>query len=207
MSNFHRKFLHILWLGLLVYLFIQYFPENYKKQILTDFVDYFVIQNQSTAPQPDTWNGALDLNDQGLAIKNTDPGQAEILYKKAIEKDPMFHPAYNNLGILYSDSGRYQEAFDMFTKAIYIKPDYVNAHNNLGVWYYDAGNKDKAMDMYEIAISFGDSNPHPYGNIAMILDLERGQTEAAIPYYKNAIRAGTTNSTVLKRAKELGLVE
>ena len=206
MSKNHRIFLVMLWLGFFIYLGIQYLPT---------YIDFRLIKeellingdsvNSNVNKKLSHWDEAINLNDQGLAIQKTDPKLAEGLYKQAIEKDPTFYYAYNNLGILFSDNGRQQEAFDMYERAIQIKPDYAKAYNNLGVWYYDSGNRKKAMEKYEMAITFSQKDPNPYGNTALILDLEENNTKLAIPYYKKAIEFGSKNPTVIARARELGL--
>jgi len=196
MDNSSKTIIYLLWLVAIALVY-----HNYSPQIQV----FFVGENKIDSVIVDTWTEALNLNDQGLKIQKTDPELAEELYKQAIEKDSSFYYAYNNLGILYSDNGRQQEAFDMYQKAIQIKPDYAKAYNNLGVWYYDSGDRKKAMEKYEIAITFSKTDPNPYGNIALILDLEENNTKSAIPYYKKAIEFGSTNTTVINRAKELGV--
>ena len=45
------------------------------------------------------------------------------MYKKAILLSPEYFEAYNNLGITYIKSKKYDEAFKAFKKALKIKPD------------------------------------------------------------------------------------
>lgn len=207
MSKAHRIFLRILWLSFFIYLGIQYIPKYIDLHKFFETVELSITETEfKNEIVINTWDEAVDLNEQGLAIQKTNPKLAEELYKQAIEKDPSFYYAYNNLGILYSDNGRSQEAFDMYQKAIQVKPDYAKAYNNLGVWYYDLGDKKKALELYEISITFSDqTHENSYGNIALILDLEMGKTNEAIPYYKKAVELGSSNSAVINRAKELGL--
>ncbi len=208
MSKNHKTFLLLLWLGFFVYLGIQHLPRFIDFDLLLNTGELSSIindVNHINNNKINSWDEAIDLNDRALTLQKSNPILSEELYKKAIEKDANFYYAYNNLGILYSDNGRQQEAFDMYQKAIQIKPDYDRAYNNLGVWYHDNGDNDTAIKMYEKSISIKDTNPHPYDNIALILDLERGKTIAAIPYYEKALKFGTTNITVINRARELGL--
>ena len=41
--------------------------------------------------------------------------------------------AYNNLGVLYKDNKKYEDAIKMFTKAKEIQPDHQNSYYNLGL--------------------------------------------------------------------------
>ena len=57
---------------------------------------------------------------------------------------PGFADAYNNLGNVYKDEGRLEEAVSEYRRAIGFKPGYVEAHSNLvfGLSYhrgYEAG--------------------------------------------------------------------
>ncbi len=53
--------------------------------------------------------------------------QALFSYQKALEIDPRYADAYNNLGVLYYKKGRYGEAIEELKKAIEITPDYPGA--------------------------------------------------------------------------------
>ena len=53
-------------------------------------------------------------------------------YKKAIELEPDFYVAHNNLANIFSDLKRYDEAETAYRKAIELNPDYATAYSNLG---------------------------------------------------------------------------
>jgi tetratricopeptide (TPR) repeat protein len=210
MSPFNKKFIIFLWLIFFIYLGVNYIPhQNFFSEVKTviESINLNEIPNQITdTVKPDIWAEAESLNEQGLAIQKTNPALAESLYRQAIEKDPTFYYAYNNLGIVLHDAERMQEAFAVYQKAIAVKPDYAKAYNNLGVWYYDSGDKKKAVEMYLKSIDITQADPNPWGNVAVIFDIENGNTETAIPFYQKALELGSKNTTVLKRAKDLGLI-
>ena len=52
-------------------------------------------------------------------------------YNKSIELNPNKEEVYNNLGGLYNNLGKFNEATQAYKKAIEIKPDYALAHSNL----------------------------------------------------------------------------
>ena len=59
--------------------------------------------------------------------------KAEKILRKAIELDPNYAKAFNNLGNIFSKSKRrYKEAIVAYNKAIKINPNYYEAYNNLG---------------------------------------------------------------------------
>ena len=41
--------------------------------------------------------------------------------------------AYNNLGVLYKDNEKYEDAIKMFTKAKELQPDHQNSYYNLAL--------------------------------------------------------------------------
>jgi tetratricopeptide (TPR) repeat protein len=213
MSKSHKKFLIILWLGFFVYLGFRYLPyQDIFSEIKTIInesgivLDEQIPEQVSVPVKVSAWDEASALNEQGLNIQKTNPALAESLYRQAIEKDPTFYYAYNNLGIVLHEAKRMPEALAMFEKAIMVKPDYAKAYNNLGVWYYDSQDYPKALEMYKKSINFSQTDPNPYGNIASTLEYYENNTTDAIPYYKKAIELGTKNVGVINRAKELGLV-
>lgn len=44
-------------------------------------------------------------------------GQAEALLRRAVEEDPLFVPAWNNLGVLLMEQGKWAEASEVFRRA------------------------------------------------------------------------------------------
>ena len=56
-------------------------------------------------------------------------------YKKLLQRDDLNAEAHNNLGLLYRDKGRVEDAVKEFQRAIAIEPRYARARNNLGVAY------------------------------------------------------------------------
>ncbi|MFK8164390.1 MAG: tetratricopeptide repeat protein, partial [Lewinella sp.] len=80
---------------------------------------------------------------------------------------------YNNIGLLYRDQGRYEEALTFFQKAIEISeavldakhPDLAISYNNIGSLYQDQGRYEEALTFFQKAIeifeaSLGREHPH-----------------------------------------------
>ncbi len=70
-------------------------------------------------------------------------------YERTIKFKPNTPRVYYNLGIVYAELGRTEEAIQMYQKAIELAPDYFLAHNNLAVVYY-------SRQEYELAIRHAD---------------------------------------------------
>ena len=98
-----------------------------------------------------------DLGQADVAIKN---------YQKAIEINPSFAHAYNNLGSTLMSLGRLKESILSFEKAISLDPRNILAHNNLGtvlstLGQLNAGAKSSSSACLLIASTIGfPSSPH-----------------------------------------------
>ena len=53
-------------------------------------------------------------------------------YRKAIQINPNYSEALNNLGVALADKGRFDEAIENFRKAIQINPNRTETYINLG---------------------------------------------------------------------------
>jgi tetratricopeptide (TPR) repeat protein len=80
--------------------------------------------------------------------------QAIINYTKAIELDPDYDIAYNNLGVVFLDGlGKADGALTNFEQAIEINPNYVLAYFNKGRAHEALGEKIEAANSYQTAIN------------------------------------------------------
>ena len=65
--------------------------------------------------------------------------EAIAQYQKALEINPNYAEAHNNLGIAFLQKGQVDEAIDQYQKALEINPNYADAHNNLGIAFSQKG--------------------------------------------------------------------
>lgn len=78
--------------------------------------------------------------------------EAALNYRKAIQANPNFAQAYNNLGIVLRDQNKTKEAIEAFRKAIALEANYFRAHNNLGSALHALGCHFEAIGCFERAI-------------------------------------------------------
>jgi tetratricopeptide (TPR) repeat protein len=71
-------------------------------------------------------------------------------YKQEVEKNPDDAFAHYNLGVVYGESGMYEESIESYKQAIRIDPDDAGAHFNLGDAYLGLNDEDSALEQYEI---------------------------------------------------------
>jgi len=70
-------------------------------------------------------------------------------YKKAIDFDPNYACAYNDLGIVYFYLKQPEKAIEQFKKAIEIDPNYLGAYTNLALTYENLDNNQEAIKYWQ----------------------------------------------------------
>lgn len=74
-----------------------------------------------------------------LAYEQDDFPLAMEYYRKALDKDPAFAPAWNDLGVVEFRSQHYDSARTFFEKAVALDPDFSEAWFNLADTYEELG--------------------------------------------------------------------
>ena len=91
--------------------------------------------------------GLFNTNKISEAKKKLD--EALESYNKAIEIDPNYAQAYNNLGIAFQKLNRINEAVFNYKKAISLKTDFAEAFNNLGTAMMLLNNTNEALKFFD----------------------------------------------------------
>ena len=90
--------------------------------------------------------------------KENDLDEALRYYTEAIQLNPKLNATYNNLGALYSELKRYEEAEAAYRKAIELNPDDATAYSNLGTLLYTQERYSDAASAYEKVVSLQEDN-------------------------------------------------
>ena len=114
------------------------------------------------APRPTT-TSATPCKAQGKL------DEAIACYRKAIELDPKYAAAHNNLGIALKDQGKLDEAIACYRKAIELDPKYAEAYNNLGVALVGSGEAGRGHRPLRNAIELDPKNAGIQTNLAWLL--------------------------------------
>ncbi len=72
-------------------------------------------------------------------------------FQQAVDLNPDYAEAQNNLGNLLSKTGRAKEAEEHFRQALRVKPDYPEAQQTLGDLLLKTGRSQEAIDNYQQA--------------------------------------------------------
>src|SRR5215472_3868310 len=85
--------------------------------------------------------------------------QAERYLEQVLQRTQSFADAYNMLGVIYHDQGRFERAEESFRAALRINPSYTEAALNLAVACNDLGKYEEAKAVYQAALSRQKSAP------------------------------------------------
>jgi tetratricopeptide (TPR) repeat protein len=103
------------------------------------------------ANDPDHIQAMIYLGDTQIRLKH--PEEARPLLEKALRFDAGRELAHLDLGILYADVGRYDDALREMMEAARLAPEDVNVHWRLGRLYRSMGRKDEAKAEFDKASS------------------------------------------------------
>lgn len=133
----------------------------------------------------------------GVALENLgDKTGAEQRYKDAVELAPEIVEASINLGALYLDANRYDEAIAITRNALVKRPDDPALHANLAVALRGKGDKEGAAAEYDRAVKVvGDNADLRFAYGSLLLELGRKPQAAA--ELKGALSAAGSNRALL----------
>jgi len=101
-------------------------------------------------------------------------------FQTAIEIQPNYSSAHNNLGLTFKELGEFEKAMKCFQTAIEIQPNYSAAHNNLGSTFKELGEFKKAISCYQKALKLMPSSIAAQTNISNIYSTQLDNFEKAI---------------------------
>lgn len=119
-------------------------------------------------------------------IQQGNPESAERHLTRALEINPNYPEALNDLGMIFFDKGMYPEALTRFSKALALNPHYAEAHNNLGLALTRLDRFPEAIGHYKTAISLNPMLPTALNNLGVAL-AQQGLLEEAKPYFLQAL--------------------
>lgn len=125
----------------------------------------------------DAFQAVLRLNPRSAAactnlgnayLALDDRGAAEIWHRRAIDNDPSFALAWNNLGVVLQMDGHLDETRAAYTRATALRPD-ADAHNNLGLLLPLFGEVDAALDHFRKAVEVRPDFSTAYRNLLGVM--------------------------------------
>lgn len=138
----------------------------------------------------------------GLATERQQWPKAEQYYRRALELEPGYPKALNNMGLVLARQQRYEEAIEYYQRALAIKPDHANAHYNIGNAYRRLGRFAQAIDHYQQAIALQPDDIDARFNLARSLE-DSGQTQAAVDGYRELLEHAPDDVEAERRLNRL----
>ena len=89
--------------------------------------------------------------------------------REALQIQPRFEAAHNNLGLALVQKGSLDEAITHYQSALQSDPDYADAHNNLGTALVQKGRMAEALTHFQRALQIEPADPKTQNNLALLL--------------------------------------
>jgi len=138
-----------------------------NKIIVTQFILICFLSSPGLVfAQASTDNVKSDLKEQarlyrsqGLQLQRIGKlDEALSLYQKAVQLDPRFIVAYNDMGIIYEAKGMPEQAEKSYLKAIELEPGYLSSYSNLALLYESQRDFEKAATYWQKRIDLGSAD-------------------------------------------------
>ncbi|MBI5893292.1 MAG: tetratricopeptide repeat protein [Deltaproteobacteria bacterium] len=137
-------------------------------------------------PKP-SFEKAVELNKKGMDFfREKKFIDAKSSFEAALQIDPNYAEAYNNLGLTYKQMGSLEMAKKNYEEAIRMKKDYPEALNNYGLLLSSMGDDKKSVEYFKMAIGSDKDYADAFLNMAIVLERQSNIREAR-EAYKNFI--------------------
>ncbi len=140
---------------------------------------------------------AVKLNERGLAhLKKKEYDAAIKLFREALQSQPDYAEALDNLGKALDATGKDEEAIGDFDRALKLAPEQAVIHSNKGLALYHEGKFADAAASFREAIAIHDDFPEAYNGLGASL-MGLGKTDEAIAAFRKSIQQNPKNADAL----------
>lgn len=115
--------------------------------------------------------------------------EAEMIYRKILQKEPDNHNAWHLLGLIAHQAGKYEEAVKCISKAIALSPNHAVYYGNLGMSYDALKKEQESADAFgkALAISPDYENAHLAHHNLGVYFAGKGEYSRALEHYNKAV--------------------
>jgi Flp pilus assembly protein TadD len=100
--------------------------------------------------------------------------------KEIVKKDPKNLPAWVELGNLYFDTDRPNEAIEAYSQYLAVKPDNADVRTDMGIMYRKLGQFDRAIQEFKKAAQSDAKHANSRYNIGVVLLHDKGDMKGAV---------------------------
>ena len=110
----------------------------------------------------------------------------ETLWRATIARNPRSFMAHNNLGAIFFQQGRLDEAMGYFQKALELEPDDANAHFNLARVLLKKQRLDESVAHFQRVLEIEPNDAKAQSDLGSVF-LQKGQAHEAIAHFRKAL--------------------
>jgi tetratricopeptide (TPR) repeat protein len=108
-------------------------------------------------------------------------------FQQALQINPGYADAHNNLGLALEKQGKIEEAIEHFRQAFQINPKHANAHDNLGIALAKQGKIEEAIEHFRQALQINPDHANAHSNLGIALT-KQGKIEEAIEHFRQTLQ-------------------
>jgi tetratricopeptide (TPR) repeat protein len=131
------------------------------------------------------------VTENNLATAFQEDGRLEDAiahYRRAIDLQPDYAPAYNNLGAALRANGQVDEAVASYQRALAIQPEYPDAHYNLANALLEKNKPEEAAEHFRVALESIPGSAGTHNNLGIAL-ASQGKLPAAVAEFEAALQS------------------
>ena len=132
------------------------------------YQDADTLYRETLVRNPSCWLAHNNLGANLLQIQDR-PSDAVPHLEAALQLNPNYSPAHNNLGNALSKLGRLPEAVAEYQSALRLKPDDPRTHTNLGNALAQLGRLPEAVGEHQAALQLDPHSPEIHNNLGSAL--------------------------------------
>jgi tetratricopeptide (TPR) repeat protein len=165
----------------------------------------WMIGSQQARPAPAAATSAAPAQspapDAGPTPKLVDETQVQAL-KNAADRDPRNAGSRVELGNLYFDAERYDEAIKWYEEALKLDPKNADISTDLGVSYYYLNQPDRALKQFDYSLSVNPTHTKTMLNMGVVRAFGKQDLDGAMAVWKKLIELspGSAEGQAAQRA-------
>jgi tetratricopeptide (TPR) repeat protein len=160
---------------------------------------YSLYKSGSMGPQQSN----IPSSSQGIS---TAQSARMLSLEREVEKNPSSQPAWLELGNIYFDTGKFQDAIQAYSKYLSLNPNNPDVWTDLGVMYRRIGNPAEAVSSFDKAIELNPQHEQARFNKGIVQFYDMGNRDEAMKTWQELIAINpnfiTTSGQTIKEFLE-----